>query len=202
MMVRMALRLLPLALITLLAAGCGSSAFTTTTSPPATTAAATAAPKTVAAAPAKHDFIALADRVCHRTNHRLKPIVKRIVRIAESGQPLAFELSGFRDAYHRIGLVYEDMVGDLQQLQPPPSGRRVVARMIRMLDTIPLYLDRLQAAIDELDAVSFIRAVVKLNHTVVRVGGIASGYGFHVCGVVPTRRSHSGDGPFPAKKPA
>jgi hypothetical protein len=148
----------------------------------------------------KTDFIALADRTCRHTNKRLKPIISRLVRLDQSTQPLAFRLSGYRDGFHDLGVEYEDLVSELQQLDQPRRDHRMVTRTLRLLDAIPLHLDRLQASISSLDAESFIRAEIKLNQTFVRLGGTADAYGFNVCGVIPGRHRRGNDGPLPIAK--
>jgi hypothetical protein len=90
-------------------------------------------------------------------------------------------------------------VSQLQQLQAPPRDHRLVTRTLRLLDTIPLHLDRLQAAITDLDAISLIRGEIALNRTFIHLGGTADSYGFRVCGVVPGRHPRS-QGPLPTAK--
>jgi hypothetical protein len=187
-----------LALLALLA-GCGSSkpaATVTVTQPTATTA--TQAPQ-AAAGPTKASFIHQADKECAHTNRRLKPVISRIVRLDLSTQPLAFRLAGYRDAFHDLGIEYEDLLSELRQLEAPHRDHRLVTRTMRLLDAIPLHLDRLQSSITNLDAVSFVRAEIKLNQTFIRLGGTADSYGFRVCGVVPGRH-RKGSGPLPTAK--
>ena len=188
------------ALVLAALAGCGSGG-NGTTGAPARPAATTT---TVAAKPPrvkKADFVHEADKACARANRRLKPIFQRIVRLDLSTQPLAFRLAGYRDAFHDLGIEYEDMLSALQQLEVPSRDHRLVTRAFRLLDDIPLLLDRLQSSITNLDLVSFIRAEIKLNHTVVRLGGTADAYGFRVCGVIPGRHRR-GQGPLPTARNA
>jgi hypothetical protein len=179
------------------AAGCGGGG----AQAPATEAVATtvAQPSQPPAA-TKADFIAVADRRCRHTNQRLEPIVNRLIKLDQSTQPLAFRLSGYRDGFHDLGVEYEDLVSELQQLDQPRRDHRLVTRTLRLLDAIPLHLDRLQAAITSLDGTSFIRAEIKLNQTFVRLGGTADAYGFNVCGVIPGRHRRGKDGPLPIAK--
>jgi hypothetical protein len=153
------------------------------------------------APPSKDEFIAAADKACRHTNRRLKPVIERLVRLDLSTQPLAFRLSGYRDAFHDLGVEYEDLIGELQQFPPPARDHRMLTRTLRLIDAIPLHLDRLQASITDLDVVLLIRAEIKLNQTFVRLGGTADAYGFRVCGVVPGRHPRGGDkGPLPLAK--
>jgi hypothetical protein len=180
-------------------AGCGSKAqpAATTPAPQATTAATTQVSETPRVK--KADFIHEADKACAHTNRRLKPIIQRIVRLDLSTQPLGFRLAGYRDAFHDLGVEYEDMYSDLQQLEVPNRDHRLVTRTYRLLDSIPLHLDRLQSSISNLDVVSFIHAEIKLNQTFIRLGGTADSYGFRVCGVVPGRHRR-GQKPLPIAK--
>jgi hypothetical protein len=188
---------LALAVAALAFAGCGAK------SEPAAAPAPQATVTTVPAAPSlpsKEAFIQSADRRCRHTNGRLKPIVERIIRLDLSTQPIAYRLSGYRDAFHDLGIEFEDLVAELQQLEVPRRDHRLVTRMMRLMDVIPLHLDRVQAAITDLDVVSLFRTEVKLNQTFVRLGGTADSYGFGVCGVVPGRHPHGDEGPFPGAK--
>jgi hypothetical protein len=190
-----------LALAGLVATGCGSSGGGTPSPAPTTQPVTTAAAQAPSAkGTTKADFIALADRSCRHTNRRLKPIISRLVKLDQSAQPLAFRLSGYRDGFHDLGVEYEDLVSELQQLDQPQRDHRLVTRTLRLLDAIPLHLDRLQAAITSLDGDSFIRAEIKLNQTFVRLGGTADAYGFNVCGVIPGRHRRGKDGPLPIAK--
>jgi hypothetical protein len=191
-----------LAAAAILAAGCGSTSRPSPSSAPATSAVSTTAQPAEPAPPSKDEFIAAADKACRHTNRRLKPVIERLVRLDLSTQPLAFRLSGYRDAFHDLGVEYEDLISELQQLPPPPRDHRMLTRMFRLIDAIPLHLDRLQASITDLDIVLLIRAEIKLNQTFVRLGGTADAYGFRVCGVVPGRHPRGGDkGPLPLAKP-
>jgi hypothetical protein len=181
-----------------LAAGCGGGGAVST--PAAPVPAATTATAVAHHGPSKATFIASADRRCRVTNRRLKPIIERIVRLDLSTQPVLYRLSGYRDAFHDLGIEYEDLVSELQQLEPPAREHRLVTRTLRLLDSIPLHLDRLQASITSLDVLSFLRAELKLNKAFVRLGGTADSYGFKVCGVVPGRHPRGNDGPLPLAK--
>jgi hypothetical protein len=178
-------------------AGCGGgSSKTAVTQPASVPAPQPAQPQ----GPTKADFIALADRECRHTNQRIKPIIVRLIKLDLSAQPLAFRLSGYRDAFHDLGVEYEDLVSALQQLDQPQRDHRLVTRTLRLLDAIPLHLDRVQASITNLDGLSLIRAEIKLNRTFVRLGGTADAYGFNVCGVIPGRHRRGNDGPLPLAK--
>jgi hypothetical protein len=178
-------------------AGCGGgSSKTPVTQPASVPAPRPAQPQ----GPTKADFIALADRECRHTNQRIKPIIVRLIKLDLSAQPLAFRLSGYRDAFHDLGVEYEDLVSALQQLDQPQRDHRLVTRTLRLLDAIPLHLDRVQASITNLDGLSLIRAEIKLNRTFVRLGGTADAYGFNVCGVIPGRHRRGNDGPLPLAK--
>ncbi|MFL5842838.1 MAG: hypothetical protein ACJ77Z_20515 [Thermoleophilaceae bacterium] len=181
-------------------AACGSGSGARSQARRVQPVATTAAQPAQAEGVTKADFIALADRTCRHTNKRLKPIISRLVRLDQSTQPLAFRLSGYRDGFHDLGVEYEDLVSELQQLDQPRRDHRMVTRTLRLLDAIPLHLDRLQASISSLDAESFIRAEIKLNQTFVRLGGTADAYGFNVCGVIPGRHRRGNDGPLPIAK--
>jgi hypothetical protein len=189
-----------LAAAALVAVGCGSSGGSRPQAPATQAVATTVAQPSQPPATTKADFVALADRRCRHTNQRLKPIINRLVKLDQSTQPLAFRLSGYRDGFHDLGVEYEDLVSELQQLDQPRRDHRLVTRTLRLLDAIPLHLDRLQAAITSLDGESFIRAEIKLNQTFVRLGGTADAYGFNVCGVIPGRHRRGNDGPLPIAK--
>jgi hypothetical protein len=181
------------------AAGCGGGG-TGSPTPATQPTAAPAAQPSQPQGPTKAKFIALADRECRHTNARIKPIIARLIKLDLSAQPLAFRLSGYRDAFHDLGIEYEDLVSALQQLDQPQRDHRLVTRTLRLLDTIPLHLDRVQASISSLDGLSLIRAEIKLNQTFVRLGGTADAYGFNVCGVIPGRHRRSHNGPLPLAK--
>jgi hypothetical protein len=149
------------------------------------------------APPSKDEFVSAADKRCRHTNRRLKPIIERVVRLDLSTQPLAFRLSGYRDAFHDLGVEYQDLIGELEQIAPPARDHRMLTRVFRLIDAIPLHLDRLQASITDLDVVLLIRSEIQLNRTFVRLGGTADAYGFRVCGVVPGRHPRGNDGPLP-----
>jgi hypothetical protein len=190
-----------LAAAAILAAGCGSTSNSRPSSAPATSPVSTTAQPAEPAPPSKDEFIAAADNACRHTNRRLKPVIERLVRLDLSTQPIAFRLSGYRDAFHDLGVDYEDLLSELQQIAPPARDHRMLTRMFRLLDSIPLHLDRLQASINDLDIVLLIRSEIKLNQTFVRLGGTADAYGFRVCGVVPGRHPRGDKGPLPLAKP-
>jgi hypothetical protein len=193
----MAIRAPFVAVLVVALAGCGSSSNTAST--PVTQPAATTTQVAQPTQPKKSDYIRLADKACKHTNRRLKPIFMRLIRLDLSTQPIQFRLAGYRDAFHDLGIEYEDLYSELQQLEVPNRDHRLVTRAYRLFDQIPLHLDRMQAAITNLDALSLIRTEIKLNKTFVRLGGAADSYGFRVCGVIPGRHRR-GEGPLPTAK--
>jgi hypothetical protein len=129
----------------------------------------------------KADFIAQADRFCDEAYSEMSPIADRWDRIDRSSLPFYSRLPRYRAVFRDLGSAYEDLVGNLEGLHRPTGDAGRIGRFIRMLDSIPLQLDRLSASTYSLDVGLMGRAERHIYHTRIQAAGLADGYGFKVC---------------------
>ena len=162
---------LVLALIPVVAAGCGGGSTETTTR---------AGPQLHGGPLAKADFIDLADAICRNHQSRREDLESQATdlgRLNSEGKAHAIAALLRQESSNRKAEVQE-----LEALQPPSGDVTRVGSILSLVRAETTLIDKWAEAYDDLDAEAIRRQQIRLGLTSAKAAARARAYGFEVCG--------------------